>query len=162
MIPPARVVPDMEVEDGWIPEDVFANCLDRLPQICVEVVVTHDGGVVLARRTNPPAAGEWFWPGSRLYKGESLDRAARRVAQEELGLPVAVDRRLGVQEHFWETTAPEGLDSRHTVNVVYQASPVDGLDIALDDQHDDWRLLGEPDPALHEYVRRYLSTYELL
>jgi len=152
----------MDVHDEWIPEETFAECLDRLPQVCVEVVVTHDGGVLLARRTNPPAEGEWFWPGGRLYKGERLAAAARRVAREELGLAVELDGRLGVEEHFWETAAPDSADSRHTVNVVYEASPVDGLDVTLDDQHDDWRLLRAPDPELHEYVRGYVAAYDLL
>ncbi len=152
----------MDVHDDWIPEDVFAACLERLPQVCVEVVLTHDGGVLLARRTNPPAAGEWFWPGSRLCKGERLEPAARRVASEELGVAVTVERRLGVQEHFWEAAAPAGAGSRHTVNVVYEVSPTDALDVSLDDQHDDWRLVREPEQDLHEYVTRYLAEYDLL
>jgi len=152
----------MDVRDDWIPEDVFAACLERLPQVCVEVVLTHDGGVLLARRTNPPAAGEWFWPGSRLYKGERLEPAARRVAREELGVAVAVERRLGVQEHFWETASPAGAGSRHTVNVVYEVSQTGALDVSLDDQHDDWRLVREPEQGLHEYVTRYLAEYDLL
>jgi len=56
-----------------VPESLFGRCLDRLPQICVEPLLVHDGAVLLARRTNEPAAGEWFWPGGRLYKGERLD-----------------------------------------------------------------------------------------
>lgn len=48
------------------------------------------------------------------------------------------------------------------MNVVYTASPADGLDVTLDDQHDDWRLLQAPAPDLHEYVREYVTTYGLL
>jgi len=151
----------MDVDDEWIPQEDFTTCVARLPQVCVEVVLTHDGGVFLARRTNPPAAGEWFWPGGRLYKGERLDATPKRIAHEELGLDVSVDRRLGVQEHFWDSAAPAGADSRHTVNVVFEVSPTDGLDVTLDDQHDDWQLLAEPDPSLHEYVRKYIERYEL-
>lgn len=152
----------MNVHDDWIPDDVFGACVGRLPQVCVEVVLTHDGGVLLARRTNPPAAGEWFWPGGRLYKCERLEAAARRVAREELGLGVAVEGMLGVQEHFWETAAPAGADSRHTVNIVYEVSPTDGLDVSLDDQHDEWRLLRTREPDLHQYVQQYLADYDLL
>ncbi len=152
----------MDVHDEWIPEDVFGECIDRLPQVCVEVVLTHDGGVLLARRTNPPAEGEWFWPGGRLRKGERLDAAARRIGREELGLVVTVEERLGVQAHFWDTAAPAGAESRHTINVVHEVTPADGLDVTLDDQHDDWRLLSEREPGLHEYVCEYLDAYDLL
>lgn len=50
----------MEVTDERIPEDVFGECLTVLPQVCVEVVLERDGVVLLARRTNASAAGEWF------------------------------------------------------------------------------------------------------
>ena len=152
----------MDVHDEFIPEETFGACLAHLPQVCVEVVVAHDGGVVLAHRTNDPAGGEWFWPGGRLYKGERLDDAAQRIAREELGLSVTVERRLGVHGHFWETASVEGADSRHTVNVVFLVSPTDGLDITLDSQHDDWRLVHAVDETHHEYVREYVETHDLL
>lgn len=152
----------MDVDSEPIPEATFADCLARLPQVCIEVVVVDDGGVLLARRTNSPAAGEWFWPGGRLYKGERLEAGARRVAREELGLEVTVRRRLGVQEHFWDEASVGDVGTRHTVNVVFEVSPTGGLDVSLDDQHDGWRLLAEPDPDLHEYVCRYVERYDLL
>ena len=151
----------MDVHDEYAPEETFADCLSHFPQACVEVVVAHEGGVVLARRVNDPAAGEWFWPGSRLYKGERLVDAARRIASEELGLSVTVERRLGVHEHFWERSSVAGADSRHTVNVVFLVRPVDGLDVALDSQHDDWRLVHEATDRYHEYVREYVESHDL-
>lgn len=153
----------MEVHDEHIPEETFAACLERLPQTCVELVVEGTDGVLLAKRTNEPAKGEWFWPGSRLYKGERLDDAAHRVAREELGIAVDLAEQLGVHSHFWTVTSVPGLSDRHTVNVVYRATPVDDeLGVALDDQHSAYRWLSEPDPELHDYVRAYVSDYGLL
>ncbi|PSP47656.1 ADP-ribose pyrophosphatase, partial [Halobacteriales archaeon QH_1_68_42] len=60
----------MEVHDERVPEETFGACLDALPQVCVEVLLERDGRLLVARRTNEPARGEWFWPGGRLYKGE--------------------------------------------------------------------------------------------
>lgn len=152
----------MNVHDEFVPAETFGDCLAHLPQVCVEVVVSHDDGVVLARRTNEPAAGEWFWPGGRLYKGEQLDAAAERIASEELGLTVAIERQLGVHAHFWDTASVAGADSRHTVNVVFLVSPEDDLNITLDSQHDDWQLVNALDPSFHEYVREYINAYDLL
>lgn len=152
----------MDVHDEFIPEETFGDCLTHLPQVCVEVVVSHDGGVGLARRTNEPAAGEWFWPGGRLYKGERLDVAAERIANEELGLSVTVERQLGVHAHFWDTASVAGADSRHTVNVVFLVSPDDDLDITLDSQHDDWQIANSLDNSFHEYVKEYIEAYNLL
>lgn len=146
----------------WIPEDTFETCLRNTPQVCVDLVVCHDGGLLLARRSIEPAEGEWFWPGGRLHKGESLEAAVHRLAEAELGLDVTIQAQLGATEHRWDGSSVDGLDSRHTVPIVYRVEPTDGLDVTLDDQHDDWRLLREPESTLHEYVRRYLDRWDLL
>jgi colanic acid biosynthesis protein WcaH len=150
----------MDVDDEHIPESLFGDCLDRLPQVCVEVVLVHDGAVLLARRTNEPAAGEWFWPGGRLYKGERLGDAARRVAREELGIDVDVVDRFGVYSHFWDVSRIDGADSRHTVNVVFLVRQRDpDATVTLDDQHDDYRFVTGTEDGLHEYVQQYLDDY---
>jgi len=152
----------MEIRDEFIPAEEFAAVLSRVPQVCVEVVLESEGGVLLAHRTNEPARGEWFWPGGRLYKGEELDDAARRVAREELGIEVTVEGRVGVYSHFWDASRIDGVDSRHTVNVVFRVSQVDpDAAIELDEQHDDYRFVTGEEDGLHEYVREYLVDMRL-
>ena len=153
----------MDVHDEHIPDDLFAEFTARMPECCVEVVLQHEGGVLLARRTNEPVKDEWFWPGGRLYKGEELTDAAERIAREELGIEVEVHEQLGVYSHFWETSAVQGGASRHTVNVPFRVTPTtDEFDITLDDQHDDYRFITDVEAALHEYVRQYLIDNDLL
>ena len=148
----------MRVHDEYIPEEEYAVVPRRVPEPCVELFLEHDGAVLLCRRTRAPAKGEWFWPGSRLYKGEALADAARRVGREELGIEVELGERLGVYSHVWDTSAVEGADSRHTVNVVFRAVPTaSSPDISLDDQHDAYRFVDGPEPGLHPYVVRYLE-----
>jgi len=48
----------MDADDEFVPGSVFGQCLDRLPQVCVEPLLVHEEVVLLARRTNEPAAGE--------------------------------------------------------------------------------------------------------
>ena len=153
----------IEVHDEFIPEETYAEFLARMPEVCVEVVVEHGGGVLLAKRENEPAKGEWFWPGGRLYKGEETAAAAERIAAEELGIEVEVVDLLGVYSHFWETSAVGDGPSRHTVNVAYRVAPAaPDPEIVLDDQHSDHRLLTGLEPGLHEYVRRYVEEAGLL
>jgi len=153
----------VDVHDEFIPEETFGACLDALPQVCVEVLLERAGhGVLVARRTNDPARGEWFWPGGRLYKGERLPAAARRVAREELGVAVELRGRVGVYSHFWDTASVTGADSRHTVNIVYRARQRDrDATIELDDQHDDYRFVTGTEDGLHEYVQQYLDELDL-
>jgi colanic acid biosynthesis protein WcaH len=150
----------MQVHDERVPKETFREFVARMPQVCVETIVERDdGAVLLARRTNEPVRGEWFWPGSRLHKGEWLKDAARRVGREELGLDLTIGDRLGVYEHRWETSAPG--PSRHTINVVFRATAstddLSAADVTLDDQHDAVRFVlpDEVDGEYHEYVQRY-------
>lgn len=154
----------MEITDDHIPEERFAECLAAMPQVCVEIVLDGpEGGVLLCKRTNRPAQWEWFWPGGRLYRGEELQPAARRIAREELGIQVSVRELLGVQSHFWDESSVEGLADRHTVNVIYHVEAVeDDPDIELDEQHSDHRFLREVEHGLHEYVEAYIDEYDLL
>lgn len=148
----------MDVRDEHIPVETFGTCTELLPQVCVELFVEHDDGVVVTKRTNDPAKGEWFWPGSRLYKGERLTAAAHRVASQELGIAIEIKAQLGVYSHFWETSSLPGSPTRHTVNVVYRVRPTaTEIDVQLDDQHSDWRLLTEREADLHQYVHRYID-----
>ncbi|WP_435185002.1 NUDIX domain-containing protein [Halobellus sp. EA9] len=150
----------MDVHDQFVPDDDFRAFLEAMPQVCVEVVLETDDGVLLAERNHEPRV--WFWPGSRLYKGEELTAAARRVGREELGIEIDVGERLGVHAHFWDADrTPEGV-SRHTVNIVYRASPAaPDAEIDLDDQHSDYRFVSRPDPDFHEYVWEYFAAYDL-
>lgn len=151
----------MKIRDDHLPDGEYRAFLESMPQVCVEVVLETDAGVLLAKRENEPRV--WFWPGSRLYKGEELDDAARRVAREELGIEVTLEERLGVHAHFWKAEETDEGVSRHTVNVVYRASPRrEDYEIALDEQHSEYRFLAESDPGLHEYVREYLTVHDLV
>jgi colanic acid biosynthesis protein WcaH len=153
----------MDVQDARITESEFATCLRHMPQPCVDLVVAYDGGLLLARRQNEPAKGRLFWPGGRLYKGERLDDAPTRIAREELGLNVRIDERLGVSEHFWDHSSVEGVESRHTIPVVYRVVPEPAdQPVELDAQHSEYEVLRRPRADLHEYVREYVERFDLL
>lgn len=63
------------------------------PFVGVGAVVIHEGQVLLARRGNPPRAGDWSLPGGAQMVGETVFDAARREIHEETGLDIEV---LGV------------------------------------------------------------------
>ncbi|WP_207589832.1 NUDIX domain-containing protein [Halomontanus rarus] len=150
----------MRVHDEHIPDELFSEFIAQMPQVCVEVLVETDNGVLLAKRTNEPVQGEWFWPGGRLYKGEPLEDAAHRVAEEELGLEVEIEDRFGVYTHFWETSAEQGQPSRHTINIVYHVTPTgDQPTISLDAQHTETRWASEQSEEFHEYINTYLNDF---
>ncbi len=69
--------------------------------------------------------------------------------------------RLGISEHFWDTTSVDGVDTRHTIPVVYRVVPAAGQSITLDSQHDDYCVVTAPPEGANEYVVEYFERFEI-
>lgn len=72
------------------------------PVLAASVAVFRDGKVLLATRTKPPAEGVWTLPGGRVEPGETLEEAALRELEEEVGVRaeiVGFNRHVEVIEH---------------------------------------------------------------
>jgi len=91
----------------------------RNPVPTVDIIIEHQGGIVLIERRNPPPG--WALPGGFIDRGESAEDAAVREAREETGLTL-VDLR---QFHVYSDPA---RDPRlHTITTVFVARGVGNL-----------------------------------
>ena len=68
------------------------------------IVFDEAGRLLLVRRANPPAQGQWSIPGGRCRSGEPAEAACVRELVEETGLVVEVLRPAGRVER----PAPSG------------------------------------------------------
>jgi 8-oxo-dGTP diphosphatase len=94
------------------------------PKVAVGTVIrTPEDAVVLVRRGIEPGYGKWVFPGGYVDRGEEVERAAIREAQEECGLDVRLEGLINVYSY-----------PRHTpVLLVYAASIVGGTMVAADE-----------------------------
>jgi ADP-ribose pyrophosphatase YjhB (NUDIX family) len=99
------------------------------PKVAAAALVERDGRLLLVRRTNNPARGQWTLPAGFVDADEDPQAAAARECLEETGLEVRVTRLLDViagREH------PRGA----SIVIVYQAEVVGG-DLKAGDDADE-------------------------
>ena len=146
----------------WIPDDVWEDIVEHMPIPSVDLLVVTDEGILLAKRQNEPAKGEWFVPGGRIQKGESLHEAVHRVAEEELDIDVVIQNELGTYDHFYETADTANAGGKHYVAHGFVVRPKSDT-LCLDEQHSDAKYFEfDALPSLHQHVKMYLSdsTFE--
>jgi colanic acid biosynthesis protein WcaH len=151
----------MTDEQAWIEPDTWPTIVGNVPIVTVDLIVWTPDGIVLGRRRNEPAKGEWFVPGGRVQKGEGLTDAVTRIGREELSVTVDIVAELGAYEHFFDVADVDDVGGKHHIAHGYVVHTTE-TDCEIDDQHDELRFFTERPNDLHEYVTAYLDDAGLL
>jgi len=91
-------------KSNFVEQNIYNQILENMPIPCVDVVILHNNSVLLVKRKDKPAQGEWWVPGGRVLKGETMKQTAKRKASEEVG----IDCVVGPIIHTAETIFPDG------------------------------------------------------
>ncbi|AOW80033.1 GDP-mannose mannosyl hydrolase [Halodesulfurarchaeum formicicum] len=145
------------MSEDRIPDEDWATIVSNVPIVSVDLIIRTDDGVVLGRRQNEPAKGEWFVPGGRVKKNETLRKAVHRVAREELGIEVEIIESLGVYEHIYNASDVKDAGGKHYLaNGFVVRSPQENF--TLNDQHAEIRIFDPMNvPDMHPYVYGFLK-----
>lgn len=143
---------------NFIDQQLYDQILRHMPIACVDVAIVFNGGVLLVKREDAPARGQWWVPGGRVIKGETMRETARRKAREEVGL----ECHVGPIIHTAETIFADGPRDIpvHSINACFLLYPThDGgsLSVRLDGHHGEWKWVERITDDLHPYVARCLS-----
>lgn len=88
-----------------------------LHRVAVDIIIVHEGNVLLIKREYEPFRDAWCLPGGHVDRGEQVHEAAVREAGEETGIDVELDQVVGIYD------AP-GRDPRGPViSIAYAAHP---------------------------------------
>lgn len=82
-----------------LPFKIYKSIYSRVSRLCVEVVVQTNNGIVLTFRDIEPYKGYWHVPGGAVLYKEKLHDAVKRIAKDELGTAVTIERYIGYQEY---------------------------------------------------------------
>ena len=100
----------------------FTTVIASTPLVSIDlVVINHLGQALLGKRLNKPAQGDWFVPGGRIVKNESLANAFKRLTFDELGTEFTIDEAslLGPYDHFYQDCVFGDDVSTHYVAIAY-------------------------------------------
>jgi GDP-mannose mannosyl hydrolase len=136
-----------------IPQDQYQKIKEQMPLPCVDLLVIHEGRLLLMLRNNEPGKDLWFTPGGRILKDETLDESVKRVLQKETGLQSQSIHQIATMCHYWPTT--------HTVTTYYKVTvPTD--QVTLNNEHRDHKWIKEPTPNLHPYLQEMIKNAKIL
>lgn len=116
----------------------YAHAVNMLPICCVDIFVYNPTTqkYCMVMRKQKPAQHEWWYPGGRLFKGESFFDCAQRKCSEECGLTVMPLHVLDVYSTIFPDS--EWGCQTHTVNIAVFAVAVDtDIKEQLDENHGD-------------------------
>ena len=131
--------------------------------VSIDLIIRNARGqVLLGLRTNEPAKGFYFVPGSMIRKGERLREAFARTLKDETDLTAdfAAARFLGVYEHFYdENRFGEADYGTHYVVLGYAVRVADVSALEHDSQHSELGWWDEAElitsGAVHQNTKSY-------
>jgi len=142
----------------------FKTVIENTPLVSIDLCLICNGQILLGKRRNEPLKGTWFTPGGRIHKNETWQGALLRIAEVELGLSgIAVEdfSLMGMWDHFYTNSAVDQGISTHYVNLPHYAEFKSKPQIALDDQHGEFKWfdlsVASNDEKLHPYMCNYTS-----
>lgn len=148
-----------------LPMELYKNVVECMPIVCVDIICQRksDHKMLLFYRRDKPAAHIFWWPGGRMFRGETFFDAAIRKIREETGNKDAIVNPVGVV-NVWNTFFPDSSWDEHrseerrgtqTVNIV--------VSCMLDDsQGDSWTLNPIANETWAVEAHRWVTAKETL
>jgi len=127
------------------------------PIVGVGAAVIREGRVLLVKRGQEPALGQWTLPGGVVELGESLEEAVKREIWEECHIRIEIEGIAGVVERIQRDEL--GRVKYHYVIIDYKASYLGGeLRPGSDVEEADWFCLDRLDDyELSQGLRDFLK-----
>src|SRR5579871_1481843 len=142
-----------------IPEEIYAGVKRSMPIPCVDIAAVDGGGrVLMVRRLNSPARGQWWFPGGRVHFLETRQHAAVRKLREETNLSAEKLTELGARDLIIEEP---GEEPSHAITTVFVARIGESGRLRLDAQSGAamWRTVAEwAREPLHPFLTETLRS----
>jgi colanic acid biosynthesis protein WcaH len=150
----------------FLPSELYAQMVRDCIICCVDCIIVRASPIsglkecLLVERGTEPVKGTWWWPGGRMYKGETFFDGAVRKTREETGLggarPIQI---LGFWNTFFPTSQWDSPEQRgtQTVQPIILVELTEGSEVLLDDTSERYRWISLcPDEAVKNEEDKYV------
>jgi colanic acid biosynthesis protein WcaH len=145
-----------------IPVNLYQQILENMPVCCVDLVIAHDGKVLLGFRKDEPLKGAWCVPGGRILKNETFAAAVQRKAKEEVGLDVDIVRKVGSYEIFFDKGPFPLKTGVHDIAIVFLVKPKGKNPVVkLESHQSKYKWFGRIEKDFHPYVKQVLNDAKI-
>jgi ADP-ribose pyrophosphatase YjhB (NUDIX family) len=121
--------------------DEFKLIYSKVPRLCVDLLIVNDDGYLFTLRQKNGYIGQWHFPGGTVFYREKIEASVQRIAQEELGTTVIVEKFICYLEYFSEVKE-RGFG--YTVSLVFQCKLPKKAKINLDNQAEKYNFFKTP------------------
>jgi colanic acid biosynthesis protein WcaH len=130
----------------YLEKSLLDSFIKSMPIVCVDAVIIYKDEYLVIKRTYWPAKDQFWLPGGRVWKNETIIDATLRKVKEETNLMASYENFLTVEETLFEREK----DTKHTVNITSLLSVQTVNGFSLDDQHIEYKWLQENDPFIND------------
>ena len=143
---------------NMIPDEEYKMMLEKLAIPCVDIVIENsEGKVLMIKRSNEPAKGQWWLPGGRIFKKETIRDAAIRKIHEEVGLELSDVIIIGAYETIFDE-GPFGIESgTHSVNVLVKGNVKSFDNMKTNGDHSDVTFFKDVLKDWHSYLKEAIA-----
>jgi colanic acid biosynthesis protein WcaH len=141
-----------------IPKKDYKKILETMPVCCVDLIIYQNNKILLIKRNNEPEKNKFWIPGGRLLKGEKLKEAAIRLAKEETGIDVIVEKLIGAYDYFSDKNMFSDVKTgTHTPMIVFLVKPNSNkFKVSLDSNHSDYKWIDKIEEDLDIHIKKAL------
>lgn len=148
----------------FIPDKLYEQIIQHTVIATVDLVIMDsDKHILLCKRSNRPLKWQYYLPGGRINKNETMIQATHRKAKQELGLEIDTDRLIFVwvyDDIFSDSEFGDASTHCIPVTFTYQLEPEEQYLIQWDNQHSDMGFFSCDDDIIDSFLKKRLEDIQ--
>ncbi len=141
----------------YIKNKIYKDILKNIIVQTVDIIfLNEDNKILLWLRKNSPLKWEYYLPGWRRLKNETIQDSVIRKSKEEIWINIDIDKLkfLWVYDDIYEDSMYENISSHYSpIIFVYKLSKEEEKNLKIDEQHENFIFFDLTDNSLCDILK---------